>query len=259
MEGSLVQMDVYTAFRTMLEVKCIVLPGTIYDNQTHITWLLIGLFLFAEVLKIDPTSDTVSLLRQDNNEQLPEGRWKWHGGLRAGDKIFGFPNNADNVLVVDCSTQRVYTIGSKDMIRSGRHRADDRYKYLGGAATIDERYAYLFPCDAEQVLRIDCQTEELTLVGPLLLEGENKFQNGFACRDGCLYGIPQRASGVLKIVPASETQTEDQVDIVSCGAHMIGIKDKFEGGVMGSDGCVYCIPLRARSCVKIIPGPTLNV
>ena len=32
-------------------------------------------------------------------------------------------------------------------------------------------------------------------------------------------------------------------------------KDKFEGGVMGSDGCIYCIPLRAKRVLKVVPGP----
>lgn len=193
----------------------------------------------------------------DNNELLPEGRWKWHGGLRAGTKIFGFPNNANSVLVIDCSSQKVYTIGDGTIIRSGRHRKDGRYKYLGGASTLDESFAYLFPCDAEQVLRIDCQSETLALVGPLLLEGENKFQNGFVCRDGCLYGIPQRASGILQIIPSPTAGSVDHVDLLPCGADMMGVKDKFEGGVMGDDGCIYCVPLRARACIKIVPGPSV--
>jgi len=133
------------------------------------------------VLKIDPTTDEVSLLMHEDGGPLPDGQWKWHGGLRSKNKIIGFPNNSDRVLVVDCRQDRVYTIGDSSILRSGRHRIpqDNRYKYLGGALTLDCRYAYLFPCDAEQVLRIDCETDELKLVGPLLLEGENKFQNGF--------------------------------------------------------------------------------
>ena len=31
-------------------------------------------------------------------------------------------------------------------------------------------------------------TDELKLVGPRMTEGENKFQNGFVARDGCIYG-----------------------------------------------------------------------
>jgi len=207
------------------------------------------------VLKINPSTDEVSLLLLDGDKLLPEGQWKWHGGLRAGNKILGFPNNADNVLVIDCDQGRVYTIGDEAILKSGRHRIpqDGRYKYLGGALSRDGKYAYLFPCDAERVLRIECTTNKLCLVGPLLLEGENKFQNGFVGRDGCLYGIPQRASGVLRIVPADISGLdEDHVDFMDCG-NLIGVKDKFEGGVLGADGCIYCIPLRSKTLVKIVP------
>lgn len=203
------------------------------------------------VLKIDPATDEVSVLMQDNDEPLPPGQWKWHGGLAASDKIFGYPNNADEVLVVNVKEQRVYTVGDASILQSGRHRIpqDGRYKYLGGSLSPDEKYTYLFPCDAERVLKINNETDELELIGPLLLDGENKYQNGFVSDiDGCLYGIPQRATGILRIDP-----TDDHVDVMSCGEKMMNTKDKFEGGVMGADGSMYCIPLRTKTCVKIIP------
>jgi len=43
------------------------------------------------------------------------------------------------------------------------------------------------------------------------------------------------------------------VDIMDCGEDLIGVKEKFEGGVLGADGCIYCIPWRCRTCVKIVP------
>ena len=221
------------------------------------------------VLQIDPRTDRVSVLMQEDGSPLPPGQWKWHGGLRAGTKLYGFPNNADDVLVIDCATSieansfvpRVYTVEADwGKLQSGRHRIpqDGRYKYLGGALTLDGSFAYLFPCDAEQVLRINTHTDELALVGCSLLDGENKFQNGFAGQDGCLYGIPQRSGGVLRIVPAVFDENgveveEDHVDIMDCGEDFMGTKDLFEGGVMGNDGAIYCIPLRARACVKVFP------
>ena len=221
------------------------------------------------VLQIDPRTDRVSVLMNEDGSPLPPGQWKWHGGLRAGTKLYGFPNNADDVLVIDCAISseansfvpRVYTVmGDWGKLQSGRHRIpqDGRYKYLGGALTLDGCFAYLFPCDAEQVLRINTVTDALALVGCSLLDGENKFQNGFVGRDGCLYGIPQRSGGVLRIAPAvfDENGAEvekDHVDMLDCGQDFMGTKDLFEGGVMGNDGAIYCIPLRARACVKVIP------
>ena len=210
------------------------------------------------VLKINPHHKdecTTLPLDDNNNSNNGFGRWKWHGGVAAGDKIYGFPNNADEVLVVHVPDQRVYTVGDASILQSGRHRIpqDGRYKYLGGASTLDGSMVYLFPCDAERVLKIHTETDRLELIGPPLLEGENKFQNGFVARDGCLYGIPQRALGILRIDP-----TTDHVDIMPCQDNMAQTKDKFEGGVVGGDGCIYCMPLRAKACVKIVPARTIR-
>jgi hypothetical protein len=82
-------------------------------------------------------------------------------------------------LVIDVAKQEIRTVGDESTLRSGYHRVpqDGRYKYLGGSLTADGKFAYLFPCDAEYVLRFDMETEEMKLVGPHLTEGENKFQN----------------------------------------------------------------------------------
>lgn len=77
-------------------------------------------------------------------------------------------------------------------------------------------------------------------------------------------GIPQRAAGVLRVVPpgvrrwdyhGNELSSEREiVDVMYCGDEMAGCKDKFEGGVLGLDSSIYCIPLRAKSFVKVVPG-----
>ena len=221
------------------------------------------------MLKIDPLTQEVSILAEGS---LSGGQWKWHGGLASinRSKIIGFPNNADTILVIDVANQEIRTVGDKSTLRSGYHRVpqDGRYKYLGGSLTGDGKFAYLFPCDAEYVLRFDMETEEMKLVGPHLTEGENKFQNGFVGEDGCVYGIPQRSSGVLRIIPPqvkrygrngnAQPDDEEHVDVIYCGDGMVSCKDKFEGGVLGLDGKIYCIPLRAKAFVSITPGKNLH-
>jgi len=169
-------------------------------------------------------------------------------------------------MVFDVEEQRAYGVrGDGTVLAAGRHRKDGRYKYLGGAVSEDGMFTYLFPCDAERVLRIDNGTLELKLVGPELLEGSNKYQNGFVSTDGCLYGIPQRASGVVRITPSNVVKRldpecvdpEDCVDVLYCGDDMIKYKDKFEGGVMDLNGNIYCIPLRAKMLLKVIPAQSL--
>jgi len=184
---------------------------------------------------------------------VPHGDWKWHGGLTTSDGkiIYGFPNNADTVLKLDTSTDTLTLIGGPETLQSGRHRVpqDNKYKYLGGAIAPNGKI-FLFPCDAERVLMIDSKTDQVSCVGPYLLEGENKYQNGFCATDGCCYAIPQRARGVLKISIVEEKVHVEQLD---CGDKIANYKEKFEGGVMCS-GEIYCIPMRAKSVIKIAPG-----
>ena len=42
------------------------------------------------------------------------------------------------------------------------------------------------------------------------------------------------------------------VSLLDCGQAAQPI-DLFEGGVRGGDGCMYCIPLRGRSVLKVVP------
>jgi len=202
------------------------------------------------VLKITPETGECVVLGS-----LGDGGWKWHGGVVAGDGslIYGIPCNADGVLKIDSKTDSVTLIGGG--LKSGRHRDDDKYKYLGGGVGGDGK-VYFFPSDAERVCCVDPETDEVKLVGPKFMEGMNKWQNGFAARDGAVYAIPQRAQGVLRINPAPPgTGRDPEVTSLWCGSVEADMRDKFEGGVMGSDGCIYCIPLRAKDVLKIIPGP----
>jgi hypothetical protein len=54
-------------------------------------------------------------------------------------------------------------------------------------------------------------------------------------------------------MPAASAAEAAHVSQVLCSAG-VGGKEKFEGAVMGSDGNIYCIPLRAKAVLKIVPG-----
>ena len=226
----------------------------------------------SSVLKIDTRRGATTLLET----RLPEGLWKWHGGAanRAGTTVYGFPNNADAVLKIDVATDAVALLPGP--LASGRHRApqDGKYKYLGGALSSVDDALYCFPCDAERVLRVT--GDDVSLVGPSFVfplaefplphgapkaasngsgcnvsMSVNKWQNGFALEDGAVYAIPQRSTGVLRVLPKADGSAPD-VSLLDCGQAAQPI-DLFEGGVLGGDGCMYCIPLRGRSVLKVVP------
>ena len=93
---------------------------------------------------------------------------------------------------------------------------------------------------------------------------------GFSASDGSVYAIPQHSRGVLKITCDGDDVYVEQLD---CGDSVCRYKEKFgknfftssfllnvsnyfyytEGGVL-CNGEIYCIPMRAKSAIKIIPG-----
>ena len=85
----------------------------------------------------------------------------------------------------------------------------------------------------------------------------------FLGKDDCIYGVPQRSSGILRIIPPGVARygrngvalstKEEHIDIMYVGDEMVSCKDKFEGGVLGRDGKIYCIPLRAKVFVVVEP------
>jgi hypothetical protein len=83
--------------------------------------------------------------------------------------------------------------------------------------------------------------------------GNQQYQNGFAAR--AIYGISQRAPGILRIQPGAAWDDEPTIDELLCPRPEFEGKRKFEGGVMGADGAMYAIPLNATKVLKIVPGP----
>ena len=157
------------------------------------------------ILKINPNTNECTIFAQT----LSKGLWTWHGGLITSDgkTIIGFPNNSNSILIMHMPEQRMSFIDQYSnhvtteennqeqtlpILKSGRHRHphDWKYKYLGGALSKNDKYCYLFPSDSERVLKINMNTFVMKTIGPLLVEGGGKYQNGFySQRDDCIYGV----------------------------------------------------------------------
>ena len=201
------------------------------------------------VLRIDPAVDGGKC---EVFGSFPEGGWKWHGGCVGVDgAIYGIPAHADTVLkIVPGDDPKMMEIGGP--LRTGKHRTDGKYKYLGGVLGKDGR-VYFVPSDADYVLQVDCATDEVREVGASL-EGEaivqNKWQNGFLGHDGVIWGIPLKAETVLTIIPPDEPGKEPVVKTV--GGPFKGL-NKWEGGVMSACGKMMCMPLNHKSVLEIDP------
>ncbi|CAD7925441.1 unnamed protein product [Amoebophrya sp. A25] len=242
----------------------------------------------SRVLRICPETETVQLIGPD----LGCSGWKWHGGnfSKKDGCIYGIPNNRDTVLRINpYDLEDVAEIGC---VPGGQHREDGKYKYLGGVCD-DDGQLYCIAGDGDRVLKIEisgatahareknvttlsehkflCPQESplykqsaessaytvaLKLVGEPLQHRcgkrvQNKWQNGFfSPQDRCIYGIPLKAEGVLRI----NTETEETEVMPIPGAEHIRCgNNKWEGGVFGNDGNIYCMPLICKYVLRISP------
>ena len=203
------------------------------------------------VLRVDPRTQEVSTFGEADLPDTPFGdqKYKWHGGVaHPNGYIYGVPSHSDCVLKIDPATQSVTTFGGP--IASGTYRPDGKYKY-GGAVIGSNGAIYCLPSDADQVLKIDPDTEEVTLIGPAFDDCHNKWQNGYLAADGHVYAIPCHAEAVLRI--CCDT---DEVTTVPIEDGFEKGYEKWEGGVVGGDGCMYCVPQASKTVLKITPAPS---
>ena len=68
-----------------------------------------------------------------------------------------------------------------------------------------------------------------------------------------IYAIPRNANNVLKINPVDLTVTTDISGIDVSGYDISSNTDKFFGGIVGTDGNIYCIPRSARRVLRFNP------
>ena len=240
-----------------------------------------------QVLKVDPTNDSCSLfgpflegrwkwyggvigegaiygIPHDSPSVLrihPEegvtlhgnygtGGHKWHGAAAAPDgTIVCVPANANTVLNITPGSPAptLWEMGDSSIIQTGRHRSDEKYKYLG-ATTGPDGKVYIFPSGSEYVLQVDPAEKVIQNVGPNLYPMErlfqNKWQNGVATPD-YVYAIPLAGESLLRIhCESMEITTWPLPRPHKC----LG---KFEGGVLAPNGIVYTVPNNHKAVLRI--------
>jgi len=199
------------------------------------------------ILRIDPKTQQCTL-----HGDFPEGNYKWHGAVRHSDgNLYCIPATATQVLKIEPGLQPKLTLLGEN-IRTGEHRKDGKYKFLGGASD-GNHSVYFFPSDADYVCQVNTNTGEVREVGPNLRNLEkmrnNKWQNGFTDETGTIYGIPLKGETILRIRPQENSGTPD----VQCiGGPYVGL-NKWEGGVSTGNGDMYCMPLNSNFSLRIRP------
>lgn len=219
------------------------------------------------VLRIAPNAVTV-------HGNYGKGNHKWHGAAAAENGVIvSVPANANTVLCITPGEQPILQeIGNEEMIQSGRHRTDGKYKYLGAMCCSGKSgngKVYIFPCASEYVLQVDTVHFIAKNVGPNLRDAnlervhQNKWQNGLTCvQDQSVYGMPLSGHTLLKIDCSETSMDEHSKDPIVTTWRLpsprIDCRDKFEGGVMTPSGIMYTVPNNHKGILRIEPANLLD-
>ncbi len=104
---------------------------------------------------------------------------------------------------------------------------------------------YCIPSNAQHVLKVYLDdSDKVEEIGPSLSEGQNKWYGGILGADGCIYGMPYTAMGVLRINPKN-----DKVEVL--GNYPSG-GYKWHGGLLAkSTGVIYAFPAHSNEVLCV--------
>ena len=208
------------------------------------------------ILRICSTTDTLSyvgppLVSPITTCSLRRNEFKWLRGICVGNSIYCLPANADSILKITHAPTpeevQIDFIGGPFL---------GIWKWHGGALSPHDNNIYCIPCNSTSVLKIDTTTDVCTVLKNSYnvdtkeaMQERQKWYGGLVGDDGCIYGIPNSATSVLKINPADETV--ELMGPVPPGQF------KWHGGVVSRDSngdvALYGVPSHYNAVLKIVP------
>jgi len=187
----------------------------------------------------------------------PEGMtWQWHGAGINHEKtaIYCIPANAKSVLKVDLTTKQTSLISiDVDDAQYPNFRMDLNNKWYGGIVGRDNA-VYGVPYRSCAVLRIDCNTDTATLIGPDYGCAFFNWHGGIQV-NGKIYAHPSHADTVLVIDTNPENAGSHICSELPIERAEYDTDDrkryKWLGGNVGADGNVYCPACDTSAVLKI--------
>jgi hypothetical protein len=188
----------------------------------------------------DSHLEFLTLSSSADNNGLLMGQDKYLGGIESpcGNYVYGVPGTARQVLRVELATKKVDLIGPT---------FPGPFKWLRGVPVpATSEYpagcCIALPCNSLSILKIVPDRNEVYSFGESDLSENCNVESGwfyhggnFSPTTGCIYAIPANANRVMKFNPYT-----DKIQFI--GPDFGTGKQKWYGGIEGSDGCIYGIP-----------------
>jgi hypothetical protein len=192
--------------------------------------------------------------------EFQQGKFKWLRGLVYDGCLYAIPAwSTKGVLKLDLATEKVtvlplphepshYETAPIPWKETSTNVDRGRWMWHGGA--LGESYTgkcaiYCPPSNAQHVLKVNLDgSDKVEEIGPKLSVGQNKWYGGIKGLDGCVYGMPYNATGVLRINPK-----DDSVEVL--GDYPTG-GWKWHGGLLAPQtGVIYAFPAHSNEVLCV--------
>ena len=242
-------------------IESITLPSTIHTKR-RFKWLR-GIIhndtLFCipswsqdGVLKIHLKDDSMEVIPFPENEKGND-RWLYHGGVLVETNhtgaIYCIPSNANRILKITHEENHTKSEYIGPFLKSNNMTKN---KWYGGIKGFDNAI-YGIPYSSPHVLRIDSNTDEVSLLGNLTSERYKWHGGVLSPINGCIYGIPSHTNTILKINTTDSTITLLPTPLNYYNQTTLEQKYKWGGTVIGQDDCIYGLPSNSNTILKINP------
>lgn len=179
------------------------------------------------------TVQTLSVLEEGAQEPATPLTSQWRHAVKAGNRIFAVPYNADVVLEINHLAVNAVDRIKRIALPAGTTSATK--KYYTAVTSANGLTAYCLPDTANYVLEIDASTTpaSLSYVGENYNQTDAKWRSGaLSTEDGCIYAAPFNATTVLRIKPKSGAEVAN----VSVVGNTVNSSTQVPLGLPGSGG-----------------------
>jgi len=191
-------------------------------------------------------------------EEHPKGMtWQWHGAGINKQKtaIYCIPSNAQKVLKVDLETKTTSLIPiNYDEEKYPSFKIDLSNKFYGGILG-EDNCVYGVPYRSCAVLRIDCDNDSASLVGPDYGVAGYNWHGGIQI-GGKIYAHPSHADDLVLVINTNPDCPKEEICTELPIKRAEYDKDdrknfKWLGGSVGADGNIYCPACDTSSILRI--------
>jgi hypothetical protein len=206
-------------------------------------------------LYMDPAANRYRMKHIPLPPQVSGTKFKWLRGIFADGYLWAIPSWADSVLCVDVDGywgRRELQGDVVQLIDLPKQHRLSTWQWHGAGINPGKTAIYCIPSNAAHVLKVDLVKKTTSFISidfdpeqypDFALDLTNKWYGGIPGNDGCVYGIPYRASAVLQINTAN-----DSARLVGPN---YGVQKYYWHGGINVAGRIYAHPSHAETVLVI--------